>query len=99
MKASFIIISLVLLFPRNIDGKRNGTYLLVETHDKHQGLAVYGTSPPPRRYRVSNKALSFNVNEPGQIAIKSFSRDVLLCFAECGDSPSHQGGDTLIHPI
>ena len=73
MKASFIlsIISLVLLLPRNIDGKQNGTYFLVETHDKHQGLAVRGTSPPPRRYRGSNKALSFNVNEPGQIALTS----------------------------
>ena len=72
----FSVISLAFLFPRkgNLNGNRNGTYLLIETHDKHQSEAARGFTPPPptRRSRVSNKALSFNENDQGQITKRCF---------------------------
>ena len=72
----FSVMSLALLFPRkgNLNGNRNGTYLLIETHDKHQSKALRGStpSPPVRRPRVSNKALGLNENEQGQITKRCF---------------------------
>ena len=71
----FSVMSLAFLFPRkgNLNGNRNGTYLLIETHDKHQSKTARGFTPPPaQRPRVSNKALSFNENEQGQITKRCF---------------------------
>ena len=71
----FSVMSLGFLFPRkgNLNGNRNGTYLLIETHDKHQGKAARGFTPPPaQRPRVSNKAFGLNENEQGQITKRCF---------------------------
>ena len=72
----FSVMSLAFLFPRkgNLNGNRNGTYLLIETHEKHKGQAARGSNPPSpaRRPRVSNKAFSFNENEQGQITKRCF---------------------------
>ena len=72
----FSVMSLGFLFPRkgNLNGNRNGAYLLIETHEKHQSKTARGFTPPPpvRRPRVSNKALSLNENDQGQITKRCF---------------------------
>ena len=92
----FSVMSLALLFPRkgNLNGNRNGTYLLIETHEKHQSKTARGSTPSPhvRRPRVSNKAFGVGLieNEQGQITKRCFRDNIAMFRRMSGFSESSE---------